>query len=162
MRHPAVMFGLMALLVALDQGAKAWVRAILPLCPSPNCEHWTLVPGLLELTHVVNPGISWGIFRGLEESVRVPLLLGGSLGAFVLIGWFWLKQRRNMNGMEDYAFLLILGGAVGNLVDRSIPPHVVTDYLNFQLFTNNLADIFISLGVMAYLAGMWMARKEAR
>ena len=166
MRHPGVMFGLMALLVALDQGVKSWVRAMIPLCQGGNCDPLTLVPGLFELTHIINPGISWGIFRGLEDSVRVPLLLGGSLIAFVLIGWFWLKQRRNMNGLEDYAFMLILGGAAGNLVDRSIPPHAVTDFLTFLfgdyvLFTNNLADIFISLGVMAYLAGMWMARKSA-
>ena len=159
------MFGLMALLVALDQGAKYWVRTVIPLCLGGNCDPVPLVPGLFELTHVINPGISWGIFRGLEESVRVPLLLGGSLTAFVLIGWFWLKQRRSMNGLEDYAFMLILGGAVGNLVDRSIPPHGVTDFLTFQfgeyeLFTNNLADIFISLGVMAYLVGMWLARKQ--
>ena len=166
MRHPGVMFALMAALVALDQGAKFWVRVTIPLCLGGNCDPVSLVPGLFELTHVINPGISWGFFRGLEESIRVPLLLGGSLIAFLLIGGFWLKQRRNMNGLEDYAFMLILGGAIGNLVDRFIPPHAVTDFLTFQfgdydLFTNNLADIFISLGVMVYLIGMWAARKPA-
>lgn len=163
MRHSGFLFGLMALLFGLDQASKYWVRLAMPNCDYTRCDHSNLIPWLIDLTHVENPGVSFGFLGGLENSLRVPLLVGISLAALAAIGFYWWRQRREMNFLEDLAFVMILAGAFGNLVDRSIPPHDVTDFLRFRfggfvLFTNNLADIFISLGVVAYLGGMWRGR----
>jgi signal peptidase II len=60
--------------------------------------------------------------------------------------------------------VFIIPGAVGNLIDRVLYSHV-TDFLQFRwydvgFFSNNLADIYISAGVVIFLAGMWFGRKK--
>ena len=82
----------------------------------------------------------------------------------VLLTVYWLRHRKSMNALTEWAFLLILPGAVGNLIDRAWFG-VVTDFFHFRLgqyslFVNNIADIFISAGVGFYLAGMLVARRR--
>lgn len=142
----------MAVLLALDQIPKFWVRANVPLH-----EDTVLLPNLLEFTHVENRGVSFSVLGGLHDSWRVPLLVSFSAIAVVALSYYWLKHRREMGVFVDWAFLLILPGAVGNLIDRAVYG-TVTDFLHFRFyqtsfFVNNIADIEISLGVMAYLAG---------
>ena len=62
------------------------------------------------------------------------------------------------------AFQLILAGAIGNLIDRALFG-VVTDFIHFRFystsfFVNNIADILISAGVVAYLLGMVRIKKR--
>jgi signal peptidase II len=151
---------LMGVLLLLDQGSKMWVRDSIPLHQSS-----TLVPNLLELTHVENRGVSFSFLGDISDGVRVPLLITVSLVAVVLLGTYWLKYRAAMNGTTDLAFALILPGAVGNLIDRWLFG-TVTDFFHFRFyelsfFVNNLADILISLGVVAYLAGALLERRAA-
>ena len=142
--------GTMALLVAADQALKAWVRTAIPL------HHATvLVPGLIELTHVENRGVSFSFLGDVTDGVRVPLLVSVSLVAVALLAAYWLRHRAHLPALSDAAFVLILPGAVGNLIDRLVFG-TVTDFLHFHFgdtsfFVNNLADILISLGVVAYL-----------
>ena len=151
----------MGALLALDQAVKAWVRAQVPLR-----DNRVLVPNLLEFTHVENRGVSFSVFSGMPDGLRVPLLVGFSSVAVLALGWYWLRQRRSMNAFMEAAFWLILPGALGNLIDRALYG-TVTDYLHFRFFdtsffVNNAADIWISLGVVSYLAGtIWGGRKAA-
>ena len=149
-RRLGPLLGTMALLLALDQALKAWVRAAIPLHRST-----VLVPELLELTHVENRGVSFSFLGDMTDGIRVPLLVSVSLVAVVLLSAYWLRHRRQMHSMSEVAFVLILPGAVGNLIDR-FAFGTVTDFLHFHFFdtsffVNNLADIFISGGVIAYL-----------
>ena len=149
-RRLGPLLGTMALLLALDQALKAWVRAAIPLHRST-----VLVPELLELTHVENRGVSFSFLGDMTDGIRVPLLVSVSLVAVVLLSAYWLRHRRQMHAMTETAFVLILPGAVGNLIDR-FAFGTVTDFLHFHFFdtsffVNNLADIFISGGVVAYL-----------
>jgi signal peptidase II len=152
--------GVMLLLLALDQGVKAWVRVAIPL------HHGTvLVPNLLGLTHVENRGVSFSFLGNVADGVRVPLLVGISLVAVALLGAYWLRHRRYLHPLAESAFVLILPGAVGNLIDR-IAFGTVTDFLHFHFhdtsfFVNNVADILISLGVVAYLLGAVLERRRA-
>ena len=146
--------GLMALLFLVDQGIKIWVREAIPLRKSTN-----LIPQLIDLTHVENRGISFSMFGDLGDTVRVPLLVGISLVAIGVLGYYWWQNRTGFNTFTHLAFLLILPGAVGNLVDRALYG-TVTDYLHFRFYTtsffvNNFADILISAGVVAYMIGMF-------
>ncbi len=151
----------MALLLAVDQASKYWVRARIPLYKS-----YFLIPELIDLTHVKNPGVSFSFLGTLPAAWRVPLLAGISLVAALLLAWYWLRHRKGMNALTEWAFLLILPGAVGNLIDRAWFG-VVTDFFHFRvgsfsLFVNNIADIYISVGVVCYLAGMLQARRRER
>ena len=147
----------MAVMVAADQAVKVWVRTNLPLHRSSP-----LVPNFLELTHVENKGVSFSMFGGLGSPLRVPLLVTISVLAVAVLTYFWIRHRGNFNRFSEAAFLLILPGAVGNLIDRAIYG-TVTDYLHFRyygtsFFVNNLADILISAGVIAYLIGVLRRR----
>lgn len=138
------------LLVIVDQGVKAWVRHSVPFHSSA-----VLVPALVDLTYVENPGVSFSFLGSMAAEVRVPVLVGITLAAIALLGGYWIRKRRGMDRWMDGGMVLILAGAVGNLIDR-LGHGTVTDFLHFRLgsyslFVNNAADIFISLGVVAYV-----------
>jgi signal peptidase II len=159
-RRLGLMIAAMALLLAVDQGSKAWVRANIPLHRSS-----VLVPHLLELTHVENRGVSFSFLGDVADGVRVPLLVAISLVAVALIAAYWVRHRHEMHALAELAFVLILPGAVGNLIDR-LMFGTVTDFLHFRFydfsfFVNNFADILISLGVVAYLLGALLERRPA-
>lgn len=140
-------------LLALDQGSKAWVRADIPLYRAA-----VLVPHLLDLTHVENRGVSFSFLGTVGDSIRVPLLVGVSLAALALLGWYWRRHRSELGAWGHLAFVFIVPGAAGNLIDR-LRYGTVTDFLHFRFydtsfFVNNLADIFISAGVVAYVLGV--------
>ena len=140
-------------LVLLDQGAKTLVRMYVPMHDSS-----ILLPNLIDLTHVENKGVSFSVLGDLPDQIRVPLLIGISLLALVILVYYWWQQRRVVNALSHFAFQLILGGAIGNLIDRALYG-AVTDFLHFRFystsfFVNNVADLFISAGVVAYLLGM--------
>ena len=129
-----------------------------------------LVPHLLDLTHVENRGVSFSFLGTVADHVRVPLLVGISVAALAVLAFYWLRHRAELGAFGHLAFLLILPGAVGNLIDRT-RYGTVTDFLHFRFydtsfFVNNLADIFISGGVVAYALGVlvhtrWRARGDA-
>ena len=100
-----------------------------------------LVPGLLALRQVGNHGVAFGLMQGLSVLV-LPLT-----ALLVLLGGLWL-QKQAMGRFEAMTYGLLLGGAVGNLVDRLVHGFV-TDYLElvfvrFAVF--NLADAALTLG----------------
>lgn len=153
------LFTLMGVLLLLDQGFKVWVRATIPLHRATS-----LIPNLLELTHVENRGVSFSFLGDISDNVRVPLLVSISIIAVALLAYYWLRYRSTMNVPSEFAFVLILPGAIGNLIDRAVFG-TVTDYLHFRFyslsfFVNNLADILISLGVLAYLLGAILAGRR--
>ena len=146
-------------LLALDQGSKSWVRAEIPLYRASG-----LVPHLLDLTHVENRGVSFSFLGNLADGVRVPLLVSVSLVALVVLGIYWRNHRHELTSLGHLAFVLILPGAGGNLIDR-VRFGTVTDFLHFRFyetsfFVNNFADIFISAGVVAYALGMLQQARQ--
>ena len=149
----------MALMVLSDQLIKIWIRLEVPLYRSTV---W--VPGFLELTHVENRGVSFSVMSTLSEAWRVPLLSGISLAVMAVLVVFWVKEKPQMNLWMEAGFMMVLAGATGNLIDRSIYG-TVTDYWHFllagkSLFVNNLADVYISAGVVAYAWGGWLAHRQ--
>lgn len=150
---------MMIMLIAIDQASKAWVVASVPL----NYQS-VLIPNFINLTHIKNPGVSLGMLSGLPENLRSPLLIGlTSVISFGMIYYIF----KNWESAEAYirtAFVFIIPGAVGNLIDRVLFGQV-TDFLQFKwydvgFFSNNLADIYISAGVVLFLIGMWFGKKK--
>ncbi len=64
------------------------MRATIPLYKSDP-----LIPNFIDLTHVKNPGVSFSFLGTLPSIWRVPLLAGISLGAAILLLWYWLRPR---------------------------------------------------------------------
>ncbi|EFA70727.1 signal peptidase II [Cylindrospermopsis raciborskii S07] len=108
-----------------------------------------LLPGVFHLTYVTNTGAAFSLFSGKVEWLRwLSLVVSLLLVAIALWGPL-------LSIWEQLGYGLILGGAIGNGIDRFILGYVV-DFLDFRLFNFpvfNLADSFISIGIVCLLIG---------
>lgn len=143
LRRAAPWLLLAALAVAADQGTKAIVRARLDLY-----ETWPTGWELIRITHIENTGAAFGILQGAGAYLLVV--------GFVLIAGItaFLLTLPAHGRLYHVALALVLGGAVGNLVDR-LRLGAVTDFIDpthYPAF--NLADSSIVCGValLAFLA----------
>lgn len=149
----------MIVLTALDQVSKAWVVRTVPLN-----EQIPVFPNFINLTHIKNPGVSLGFLGNLPDAVRTPLLV--SVSTIVSFGMIYYLLR-NWQTIESFAkagLIFIIPGALGNLIDRVVFG-TVTDFIQFKwyntgFFSNNLADCFISVGVVIFLIGLWFGSKK--
>ena len=154
-----VVAALLALL--LDQGTKLAVDAQLTFA-----DRISVIDGFFYLTHVRNPGAAFGLFADAPASIRLTLFIGNTLVAIAMIFSF---QRKLAPGDRFSALSLglILGGAVGNLIDRVFRGEVV-DFLHFRLWGGyqwpdfNLADSFIVVGVAFLVIELLAVEGEAR
>jgi signal peptidase II len=108
-----------------------------------------LVPGLLNLVHTTNPGVAFGLFADSENAWRAPLLITFSVGVIAMLVWL-LATGRAGGRAGECGIALILGGAVGNVLDRFLH-HSVTDFIDFHVgnhhwYTFNVADSAIVIG----------------
>lgn len=148
---------LAALTLALDQASKLWLlfgtelRITYP---------WAVLP-FIDLTVVWNRGISYGLFQQHSEWGRW-LLTAFKLGAALFLT-LWL--RRAENRAEAIGIGLIIGGAIGNAIDRIIHG-AVFDFLHFHVgsfswYVFNVADAAIVIGVIAMLSSHLLAGRAA-
>lgn len=136
------------LIVALDQGSKAWVEAALPLGARIDvlpCFAWV---------HVQNTGAAFSMFADGSGWQRwFFVVLAVAFGAWLL--WELARLERG-DDWQAWAYALILGGAGGNLVDR-VETGAVTDFLLFHWFDRayfpafNVADVAITIGAMIWI-----------
>lgn len=126
-----------ALLVAADQGIKAWATAqLMPVGVM------AVLPGIVELRYVLNDGMAFSMLAGKQG-----ILIG--VTSLMLIGVLVWLLRGDMPLLERISWALVLGGGIGNLIDRVLNG-VVVDYINvlfmhFAVF--NFADICVCCGV---------------
>jgi signal peptidase II len=142
--------GLVVLAVVLaDQLTKALVVAGLG-----RGERDGVLPGV-ELVHVRNKGLAFGLLDGGGTLLTVLTLT--ALGA--LLVYFALHAARPLLWLSTG---LLLGGALGNMVDRA-REGAVTDFIDLPLWPAfNLADVAITAGVLTLLAALEMGRSDAR
>ncbi len=143
MRFPQ--FILLSGLIISDQITKWLARNNLP-------EPIEIIPNMFWLKHTQNDGIAFSLpFPRVSLIILTTLIIG-------VIIYFLLKNK--INKWEHYAMLLVLGGAIGNLIDR-IFISTVTDFLSFWSFPIfNLADTFITIGVGIFIIGEFFTKKE--
>jgi signal peptidase II len=155
-------FAVAALVSALlDQATKLTVAARLDFS-----DRIPVIDGFFYLTNVRNPGAAFGLFADSEPFIRITLFIGITLVAIAMIVSF---QRKLAPGdrFSALALGLILGGAVGNLIDRVFRGEVV-DFLHFRLWGGyqwpdfNLADSFIVVGVAFLVIELLAVEGEAR
>lgn len=132
-------------IVVVDQITKAIVDRTMPLHHSIP-----LVDGLFNLTYVRNTGAAFGIFAGSHEVFRRPFLIGVSIVAIGFIVVMLRRLRDDATGLA-VALAFILGGAIGNLIDRIFYGEVI-DFLDvywssYHWPAFNVADSFITIGV---------------
>lgn len=147
----------LAVLVA-DQWSKWGIEHHLPHFSSVS-----VIPGCLNLIYVRNTGVAFGLFaaRGNLAATIFLSLLG--LVALTVVGLYF-RRTPVSNPLLLTALSLILGGAVGNLVDR-LASGGVTDFIDFYVgnwhwHTFNLADSAITIGICLMVLEMFLPKRR--
>lgn len=131
-------------IVLLDQLSKLAISHALGLYESVP-----VLKGFLNLVHVRNRGMAFGLLNRPGLDLPFYFLLIATIGAIVLL-LYWLFRLRRASNRISFALSLILGGALGNLIDRLRFGEVV-DFLDFYLGPYhwpafNVADSAITVG----------------
>ena len=142
--------------LALDLGSKAWILKSLG-----EGESMPVIKGFFSLTLGFNQGAIFGSLTWLPATARYILFALAGLAALLYFGRLFLA--RETATWERVAMGLILGGALGNGIDRILRGAVV-DFLDFvfgtwHYWTFNLADSFILVGAILYGLRMILAPK---
>jgi signal peptidase II len=130
--------------ILLDQATKLFVQAHMALY-----ESIAIIPNYLDITYTLNPGAAFSMLADAPPWLRKMFLLTMACAAIVVLAVMIVRADRI--SISSVAFALILGGAIGNLIDRAIRGRVI-DFmrahyydLNYPIF--NVADSAISIGV---------------
>ena len=112
-------------------------------------ESIAIIPNYLDITYTLNPGAAFSMLADAPPWLRKMFLLSMACAAIVVLAVMIVRADRV--SISSVAFALILGGAMGNLIDRAIRGRVI-DFmrahyydLNYPIF--NVADSAISIGV---------------
>ena len=150
---------ILAILVALDQLFKWLVETRLPF------QEQVVVLPVFSLFRTHNEGIAFSMLTGMNETWLLAMIL--AVIAFVTYLWARSSPSR---WISQIGFILVVAGALGNLIDRAVLGYVV-DYLlfhigNWYFAVFNFADALISVGAAAIiideLFGRWIYRGEAQ
>jgi signal peptidase II len=139
-----------ALALALDQGSKLALLYGLHFIEMGPGDHISVLP-FFDLVMVWNPGISYGLFPA-HGILGTALLTLFSIAAVGGLGWWLWHAGRSLLAA---ALGLVIGGAIGNLIDRLIYGKVA-DFFHFYVhgydwYVFNIADCAITIGVAALL-----------
>ena len=144
-------------LLAADQITKAIAFAVM----GENAAVTMVIPGFLGFNTVLNEGISFSIGEGGEWTQPIVIAITAVASIVIAVLICKIPKRRLL---LRYALVLILAGAVGNLIDR-IAMQAVRDfiYMNFGFvdFSNNVADLEITVGAVMLIICLLFVDEEA-
>lgn len=148
---------LFLLVLFADQITKAVAFAVM----GPESSLHTWIPNLLGIKTTVNTGVSFGWFS--EEPWAMPVFIAVTAVAIVVFFIFFIKTARRKRFLR-VALVLIMVGAAGNLIDRSVMSGVRDlIWMNFGFvdFSNNLADIAIFIGAVMFILALLFVDDDA-
>lgn len=140
------------LIVAVDQLTKAMIRAMLPLHDSR-----TIIPGLVDFTHVRNTGAAFGILNTADFPFKTAVIAVIATAALIGVGMYAASLAHHQF-IARLGLALIIGGAAGNLLDRvtvgSVVDFVDVYWRNHHFWAFNVADSAITFGVAIMILDM--------
>ena len=155
-------------LIFLDQWSKNLIIAYLAEYERLN------ILSFLDLTLIFNKGIAFSLFDYQSGLQTLPLI---ALSLFAILFFIFLLIKNTWSKIEEYGILLIIGGAIGNLIDRMMQG-AVTDFIlfyyersfigidgltavkHFYFPAFNLADGFITIGIMMLLLTEFFKKRK--
>jgi signal peptidase II len=139
-------------IIGLDQITKFAVRSTIPLYAKRS-----IIPNLLDFTHVQNTGAAFGVLNAADFPFKSFVMIVVAALALVAIS-LYARQLGHEERLSRYGLAFILGGALGNLIDRAIFKYVV-DFVDVywgtaHFWAFNLADAAITVGAILVLLEM--------
>ena len=139
-------------IIAIDQLTKAMVRTMLPLHDSV-----TILPGLVDFTHVRNTGAAFGILNAADFPFKTAVIALIATAALIGVGVYAASLAHHQLAAR-LGLALIIGGAAGNLLDRVVAGSVV-DFVDvywrtYHFWAFNVADSAITIGVAIMILDM--------
>ena len=108
-----------------------------------------IVKDILHITYITNTGSAFGLFKDLNL-----LFIFVSIAVIIFLAYF-LKNIKEESKLEYIFFGLLLGGIIGNLMDRLMLGHVI-DFIDFRIWpVFNLADSFVTISVIGLIFYLW-------
>lgn len=141
------------LVILVDFFSKYMVSKLMTVNETIN-----LIDNFFRITYVKNTGAAFSIFS--NNTILVIII------SVVVIGFllFYIYKNKGNNKLENVSYAFILGGAIGNLIDRLVYGYVI-DFLDFEILSYNapifnLADTFIVIGVILFLINTLRSRYD--
>jgi len=144
-RRYSLLLGVGSLVVLIDQITKIWVDRTMQYGESRP-----ILDGFLDLHYIRNAGAAFGFLSGSHSDFRIPFfILVSSIAIGIILFLFYKLEDHEV--MMPLALSLVLGGAIGNLIDRirlgEVIDFILVHYKAFLWPAFNVADIGISVGV---------------
>jgi signal peptidase II len=157
-RAPRYWWATIVIIVA-DQVTKAMVNAALGLYDST-----TVIPGLLDLVHVRNEGVAFGLLNNTDLPYKTAITTILALTALAGIA-LYARQLQEREWVARLGLACILGGAVGNLIDR-VRQGYVLDFVDvywktWHFWAFNVADAAITIGAILVFVDLLLVRSHA-
>ena len=130
---------MIAVLIGMDQLSKLWVLGHLKGIGSIP-----IIENVFHLTYVENRGAAFGMLQN-NQIIFIIVALAASI-----FGLYYLNTNKNLNLLGKSSIILIISGAIGNLIDR-IRLGFVVDYFDFRFiweYVFNIADVFVVVGTI--------------
>lgn len=143
-------------LIALDWLTKHWVQASMALNDTIP-----VIDGIFHITYIHNYGAAFSILEGKQGFL---LAVTGLAMAAIFIGMVLAAKKKTLSPMGLWALALILGGGLGNFIDRLRLGYVV-DFLDFRVWPIfNVADIAVccGCGLLIFYILIWEPRLERK
>ena len=169
-------FSLTALIIILDQAAKAFIVAYWPL---QNSIIWPrLLPGMkiedlynkafLLLWHVRNKAIAFSLGNEVPQPYKVALFVIIPIVVLVFLAWYYFNTTE-FNRVQRWAIAGIIGGGLSNIIDRIFRPDGVVDFISVRFYgifgltrwpTFNIADSSVVICCIILLLSMMLSPRQ--
>ena len=145
--------------LVLDQVTKALVIRWVPMY-----DNRIVVPGLVDVVHVQNAGVAFGLFNDFNHPLRGLVTIALACAALVGISYY-ARHLKPEERLARVGLSLILGGAIGNLMDR-IRQGFVTDFIDvywrdWHFWAFNAADAAITIGAILIFLELILSGRHA-
>jgi signal peptidase II len=158
---------LTALILLFDQGVKAHIVSNWPLQGSLIKDVFN--NGFLYIFHVRNKAIAFSLGHNLPDSLRPFLFIIIPILVLGFLVWFYFTSQ-DFSPLQRWAFAGIIGGGLGNIIDRIFRPDGVVDFISIRIFgifgmerwpTFNIADSSVVICCFIFLIGILRSPKKS-
>lgn len=157
-RRSGIFWWIPAVIIVADQITKAWANSVVGLFESK-----TVIPGFLDIAHVRNEGVAFGLFNSLD--LQNKWMFTTFLALLALTGiTIYARQIRPSERLARLGLSMILGGAIGNLIDR-VRQGYVLDFVDvyfgdWHFWAFNVADAAVSIGAVLVFVDLLLLRSH--